>query len=130
MVNGKITTLITGDISFFYDSNGLWNKYLQPNLKIILINNGGGGIFRFISGPSGVDELEEYFETVQEYRADKLAETYGLDYFYAENETEVENVLPEFYAANERAAVLEIKTPRTINDQVLINYFKTIKEKV
>ncbi|WP_207784625.1 2-succinyl-5-enolpyruvyl-6-hydroxy-3-cyclohexene-1-carboxylic-acid synthase [Marinifilum breve] len=130
LVNGKTTTLITGDVSFFYDSNGLWNKYLQPNLKIILINNGGGGIFRFISGPSGVDELEEYFETVQEYRADKLAETYGLDYFYAENETEVESVLPEFYAANERAAVLEIKTPRTINDQVLINYFKTIKEKV
>jgi 2-succinyl-5-enolpyruvyl-6-hydroxy-3-cyclohexene-1-carboxylate synthase len=129
-VNGKTTTLITGDISFFYDSNGLWNKYLQANLKVILINNGGGGIFRFISGPSGVDELEEYFETVQEYKADKLAETYGLDYFYVENEKEVENILPEFYAANKRAAVLEIKTPRTINDQVLINYFKTIKEKV
>ena len=53
LVNGKTTTLITGDISFFYDSNALWNKYLQPNFKIILINNGGGGIFRFISGPSG-----------------------------------------------------------------------------
>lgn len=130
LVNGKTTTLITGDVSFFYDSNGLWNKYLNANLKIILINNGGGGIFRFISGPSGVEELEEYFETVQEYCADKLAETFGLDYFYAENEKEVESILPEFYAANERAAVLEIKTPRTINDQVLINYFKTIKEKV
>lgn len=130
LVNGKTTTLITGDISFFYDSNGLWNKYLQPNLKIILINNGGGGIFRFISGPSGVEELEEYFETVQEYKADKLAETYGLDYFYAENETEVEAILPKFYAANKRATVLEIKTPRTINDQVLINYFKNIKTQV
>ncbi|WP_461638747.1 2-succinyl-5-enolpyruvyl-6-hydroxy-3-cyclohexene-1-carboxylic-acid synthase [Labilibaculum euxinus] len=130
LVNGKTTTLITGDISFFYDSNALWNKYLQPNFKIILINNGGGGIFRFISGPSGVDELEEYFETVQEYKAGKLAETYGLDYFYAENQEEVNNMLPDFYAANRRAAVLEIKTPRTVNDQVLINYFKTIKSKV
>lgn len=130
LVNEKITTLITGDISFFYDSNALWNKYLKPNFKIILINNGGGGIFRFISGPSGVEELEEYFEAVQEYKADKLAETYGLNYFYAENQTEVEEILPVFYAANEKAAVLEIKTPRTINDQVLINYFKTIKAKV
>ncbi len=130
LVNGKTTTLITGDISFFYDSNALWNKYLQLNFKIILINNGGGGIFRFISGPSGVEELEEYFETVQDYKADKLAETFGLDYFYADNEEEVNNVLPDFYAANTRAAVLEIKTPRTVNDQVLINYFKTIKSKV
>lgn len=130
LVNEKITTLITGDISFFYDSNALWNKYLQSNFKIILINNGGGGIFRFISGPSGVEELEEYFETVQDYKADKLAETYGLDYFYAENEIELENILPTFYTANEKAAILEIKTPRTVNDQVLINYFKNIKTKV
>jgi 2-succinyl-5-enolpyruvyl-6-hydroxy-3-cyclohexene-1-carboxylate synthase len=130
LVNGKTTTLITGDISFFYDSNALWNKYLQPNFKIILINNGGGGIFRFISGPSGVEELEEYFETVQDYKADKLAETFGLDYFYAENQKEVNEILPDFYAANKRASVLEIKTPRTVNDQVLINYFKTIKSKV
>jgi len=130
LVNGKVTSLITGDISFFYDSNALWNKYLQPNFKIILINNGGGGIFRFISGPSGVEELEEYFETVQDYKADKLAETYGLDYFYAENEEEVKDILPVFYATNKRASVLEIKTPRTVNDQVLINYFKTIKSKV
>jgi len=130
LVNGKTTTLITGDISFFYDSNALWNKYLQPNFKIILINNGGGGIFRFISGPSGVDELEEYFETVQDYKAGKLAETFGLDYFYAENQEEVNSILPNFYAVSNRAAILEIKTPRTVNDQVLINYFKTIKSKV
>jgi len=130
LVNDEITTLITGDISFFYDSNGLWNRYLKPNLKIILINNGGGGIFRFISGPSGVEELEEYFETVQDYKAGKLAETYGLDYFYAENKEEVEKTLPDFYAVNKRAAILEIKTPRTVNDKVLINYFKTIKQKV
>ncbi|WP_320018502.1 2-succinyl-5-enolpyruvyl-6-hydroxy-3-cyclohexene-1-carboxylic-acid synthase [Labilibaculum manganireducens] len=130
LVNGKTTTLITGDISFFYDSNALWNRYLQPNFKIILINNGGGGIFRFISGPSGVDELEEYFETVQNYKAGKLAETFGLDYFYAENQEEVNSMLPNFYAVSNRAAILEIKTPRTVNDQVLINYFKTIKSKV
>ncbi|PKQ63302.1 2-succinyl-5-enolpyruvyl-6-hydroxy-3-cyclohexene-1-carboxylic-acid synthase [Labilibaculum manganireducens] len=130
LVNGKTTTLITGDISFFYDSNALWNRYLQPNFKIILINNGGGGIFRFISGPSGVDELEEYFETVQNYKAGKLAETFGLDYFYAENQEEVNSMLPNFYAVSNRAAILEIKTPRTVNDQVLINYFKTIKAKV
>ncbi|RUT79518.1 2-succinyl-5-enolpyruvyl-6-hydroxy-3-cyclohexene-1-carboxylic-acid synthase [Ancylomarina longa] len=129
-VNGKITTLITGDISFFYDSNGLWNKYLQANLKIILINNGGGGIFRFISGPSGVEELEEYFEAVQNYRADKLAETYGLNYFFAEDEKSLVEILPQFYKETQRAAILEIKTPRTVNDQVLINYFNTIKTKV
>lgn len=95
-VNDKLTTLITGDISFFYDTNGLWNKYLNNRLKIVLINNSGGGIFRFIPGPSDVPELDEYFETTQEYRADKLAETYGLDYFYADNLEALNKTLSDF----------------------------------
>jgi 2-succinyl-5-enolpyruvyl-6-hydroxy-3-cyclohexene-1-carboxylate synthase len=42
--NGKQTVFITGDIGFLYDSNALWNNYIPKNFKIILINNGGGGI--------------------------------------------------------------------------------------
>ncbi len=129
-VNKTTTTFITGDIGFFYDSNALWNKHLQGNLKIILINNQGGGIFRLITGPSKIDELEEYFETVQKYRANKLAQAYDLNYFYAENEEETKQILPEFYAKNNKASILEIKTPRKTNDKVLMNYFKTIKNKI
>src|SRR5690606_27679905 len=40
------TLLLTGDLSFLYDSNGLWNNYIKPNFRIIVINNDGGGIFR------------------------------------------------------------------------------------
>lgn len=127
-VNGKITTLITGDISFFYDSNGLWNKYLNKNLKIILINNGGGGIFRFIPGPSDAPELDEFFETTQEYRADKLAETYGLDYFYADSLETLDQTLSDFYKTDNRASILELKTPRKLNDVVLKDYFKNLRE--
>jgi len=127
-VNDKLTTLVTGDISFFYDSNGLWNKYLNNRLKIVLINNGGGGIFRFIPGPSDVPELEEYFETTQDYRADKLAQTYGLDYFYADSFEALEKTLPEFFKLGEKACVLELKTPREMNDVVLKDYFKCLKK--
>ena len=44
------TVLVTGDLSFFYDINGLWNNYIPKNFKIILINNAGGGIFRILPG--------------------------------------------------------------------------------
>jgi 2-succinyl-5-enolpyruvyl-6-hydroxy-3-cyclohexene-1-carboxylate synthase len=36
---------VTGDLSFFYDQNALWNSNLRGNLRILLLNNGGGGIF-------------------------------------------------------------------------------------
>src|SRR6185312_11839904 len=45
----KMTTLVTGDLAFFYDSNALWNKYLCDNFRMIIINNRGGGIFRLIT---------------------------------------------------------------------------------
>ena len=54
----KLVVLITGDISFFYDSNALWNSYLPPNLRICLINNNGGGIFNIIEGPKNSEQNE------------------------------------------------------------------------
>ena len=54
-------TLITGDISFFYDSNALWNNHLTPNVRIFMINNSGGGIFKIIPGPASTEQLNKYF---------------------------------------------------------------------
>jgi 2-succinyl-5-enolpyruvyl-6-hydroxy-3-cyclohexene-1-carboxylate synthase len=53
VANKKDTVLITGDVSFFYDSNALWNNYIPKNFKIIVINNGGGGIFPHLTRSSG-----------------------------------------------------------------------------
>jgi 2-succinyl-5-enolpyruvyl-6-hydroxy-3-cyclohexene-1-carboxylate synthase len=41
---------VVGDLSFFYDQNALWNRNLKGNLRIILLNNGGGGIFHQLKG--------------------------------------------------------------------------------
>ena len=57
------TLLITGDLSFFYDINGLWNNYISDNFKIIVINNNGGGIFRILPGNDNSELFETYFET-------------------------------------------------------------------
>ena len=55
--NKNQTTFITGDISFFYDSNGLWNSNIPNNFRIILINNSGGGIFKIIPGPKSTNAI-------------------------------------------------------------------------
>ncbi|HPR30947.1 MAG TPA: 2-succinyl-5-enolpyruvyl-6-hydroxy-3-cyclohexene-1-carboxylic-acid synthase, partial [Prolixibacteraceae bacterium] len=61
----KTNLLILGDLSFLYDSNALWNSKLPPNLKIVVIGNGGGGIFRLIPGPSQLKAFEEFIEARQ-----------------------------------------------------------------
>src|SRR5680860_1888307 len=60
------TLLISGDLSFFYDSNGLWNNYVRPDFRIILINNNGGGIFRILPGKEDTENFQRFFETAHQ----------------------------------------------------------------
>ena len=48
------TVFISGDLSFFYDSNALWNTNIPANFRIIVINNSGGGIFKIIQQLQGL----------------------------------------------------------------------------
>lgn len=119
----KINTIITGDMGFFYDSNALMNHNLTANLKIIVINNGGGDIFRFIPGSDTSTQRELFFATAHHWKAEMLAKAFELRYFKAENETELINCLQEFYVENSRPALLEIFTTEVENAQVLKDYF-------
>lgn len=127
-ITGKPTTLITGDLAFFYDSNALWDPHLPTNLRVIVINNQGGGIFRFIPGPTNTPQLETFFEAHHNYRAEQLCKAFDVPYYQATSLNEIEQIIPEFYAKqnNDRPAVLEILTPREVNDKVLRDYFKNI----
>ena len=122
-----ITTLITGDMSFLYDSNALWNKYISSRLKIIVMKNGGGGIFRFISGPSELEELEECFETGTEVDVCGFAQLHHFRYFKASDEVELAGVLPEFFNETEWPVILEVETPRLKNAEVLKSYFRSLQ---
>ncbi|MDO9260998.1 MAG: 2-succinyl-5-enolpyruvyl-6-hydroxy-3-cyclohexene-1-carboxylic-acid synthase [Flavobacteriaceae bacterium] len=121
----KQTVFITGDISFFYDQTALWNQYIPKNFRIILINNQGGGIFRFIPGPSTTNVLD-YFETPHNLTAEHLCKMYEFEYHKAENESELKQCLADFYSDANQPKLLEIITPRTQNDVILKSYFKSL----
>ncbi len=119
----KINTIITGDLGFFYDSNALMNQNLTPNLKIIVINNGGGDIFRFIPGSDTSAQREKFFAAKHNWKAEMIAKAFDIYYLRAENEAELKNCLSEFYAENSRPALLEIFTSKVENAQILKEYF-------
>lgn len=127
VANHKQTTLITGDLSFFYDSNALWNNYIPNNFKIIVINNQGGGIFRILPGHKGTKNFETFFETKHQLTAMQLCDMYKFDYVSAANENELNSILPSFFLEENKPKLLEVFTPSTINDTILLNYFNFIK---
>lgn len=129
-VNNKPTTIITGDLGFLYDSNALMNHHLKKNLRIIIINNAGGGIFRFIPGPDKTGELEEFFEAKHTWNAKYIAKNFDVPYYSCYDLDELKNTLPLFYKhqPNNRPAILEIFTPNDKNAEILRSYFKYLKD--
>lgn len=123
----KPVVFITGDLSFFYDANGLWNNYIPKNFKIILINNNGGGIFRILPGEKDTPNFDKYFETIHSLSAKQLCEMHQINYRFTDNEAGLEKELTAFFNYNEKPSLIEIKTPRTINDKVLLDYFQFLK---
>lgn len=117
------TLLITGDLSFFYDINALWNNYVRPDFRIIVINNGGGGIFRILPGKKDGTDFETFFETVQDRSIAELCKAFGLDYVGAGTDQELAAALQKFYESSDSPKLLEVKTPRKLNDSVLLGYF-------
>jgi 2-succinyl-5-enolpyruvyl-6-hydroxy-3-cyclohexene-1-carboxylate synthase len=127
MVQEKPTVFITGDLSFFYDSNALWNNYIPANFKIIVINNSGGGIFRILPSDKDSEAFETYFETVHHLDASHLCAMYGLDYHRCDDESAFAKAYKALAVDNSKPQLLEIFTPRLINDTVLLDYFKFLR---
>lgn len=108
LINNKITTLITGDLAFFYDRNAFWNNYIPNNLRVILLNNNGGGIFNLIDGPSSAPELDKFFLTKHTLKAKNLAADFGLIYETCTSQNELNQALNSFFEPSETAKILEL----------------------
>ncbi len=122
----KPNVFIAGDIGFLYDSNALWNNYIPKNFKIILINNGGGGIFRILPGHDETPVFNTFFETAHCLTAEHLCKMYGLNYLTASNETTLEESLNTLFSNDDKPSLLEVFTPTLENDKVLLQYFKEL----
>lgn len=119
LISQAPVTLLTGDMAFFYDRNAFWHNYLMPNLRVIVLNNQGGGIFRLIDGPARQPELEEFFETKQALSAKSLAEEYGFGYASVMTSEQLESALLKFYEPSLQPKIIEIISDSPRNAAIL-----------
>ena len=120
--------LITGDVSFFYDSNAFFNRLHLENLRIFVINNNGGGIFKIIPGPDTTEELNDFFVFNHGYSAEFICKTFDVTYYKATSKIDLEHQMEDFYAfsSNKKPKLMEIFTDSTLNDSVLKHYFAAL----
>lgn len=121
----QANVLIIGDLSFFYDSNALWNTLNIPNLRIFVVNNGGGDIFNIISGPSSTGELVDCFVAPHHFSAKGICESYHVAYFKAASLDEIESQMGEFFQQDDQGIkLMEIFTDNSVNSKELHQFLK------
>lgn len=120
--------LLCGDTSFIYDSNALWTSPFPKNLKIILIQNHGGGIFQIIPGPANSPLRAHYFEATHQKSPGKIAEGYGFEVLYLSEKSKLEAYVSTFLASADGPQIIEITTEQHQNAQVLTDFFNFVKK--
>lgn len=128
--NANPTLLITGDLSFFYDINGLWNQYIPPFVRIMIFNNGEGNIFKIIPGPGNANPntLDEFIATKHRKNAEHLAKHFGFSYIRVEDELTLDRVLENFFKPDAQPKILEVNTYGKNSADVQKAYFNFLKE--
>ncbi len=126
--SGRLTFLLTGDMSFFYDMNALWNRHLSPHLRILLNNNGGGGIFHTLPGLNRSEALDDFVATAHNTEARRWAEQQGFRVLTARNREELQQQLPLFMnREGEQPVLLEVFTSMEENQKVIASYYEQLK---
>jgi 2-succinyl-5-enolpyruvyl-6-hydroxy-3-cyclohexene-1-carboxylate synthase len=121
----RLNVLLIGDVSFLYDVNALQLRELSPNLKIILINNQGGGIFNIIDGSKDSPQRAKYFEA-KHPRNGSVAAAFGWKYRQIEDRNLLTHALQELLQSTE-IECLEISTNDEISPRTLDDFFTFVK---
>ena len=127
----KLNFVVIGDLSFFYDMNALWNVNVRSNLRILLLNNGGGEIFHTLPGLDMSGTSHKFIAAVHKTSAKGWAEERGFLYLQAQNDEELAEAMKTFTQPEtmEQPVLLEVFTNKNKDARMLKNYYHQLKQK-
>lgn len=128
-VSDQLNFVLIGDLSFFYDMNALWNDYCGNNLRILVLNNGGGEIFHSLPGLELSPESRRYVTGTHAATAKAWAVDRGFDYVPVYDEASLRAALPAFTGScrGHRPILLEAFTDAEMDAGLLKKYYQNLK---
>ena len=122
-----MTLLITGDLSMTYDLGAMATRLMPQRMRIIVVDNSGGGIFRFVATTRRQQERERLWCVDPHLPVKGLAETFGLRYYEADSPESLREVLPRFLSFSTGAAILRLQVDPETSPQVMRSFLKRNK---
>ena len=130
LTTSSMVFCITGDLSFFYDQNALWNNHLKGNFRVMILNNNCGGIFSQLKGLNIPDDIMKYVEGRHTATAKGVCEQNDIGYMAVRDEEELRISMAHFLIEKtNRPIVLEVFTSPDDDRQAFVGLKKMIKSK-
>lgn len=125
-INSRKTFYITGDLSFYYDLNSLSIRHITPNLRVLLINNGGGGVMYSPLSEELRKSVAEHVCAFHTHKAHDIANAFGFKYFAIRNESEISHGIELLTAESDRPVLVEAFSNIPVDTKVLSDYYKSM----
>ncbi|MCX6308274.1 MAG: 2-succinyl-5-enolpyruvyl-6-hydroxy-3-cyclohexene-1-carboxylic-acid synthase, partial [Bacteroidia bacterium] len=98
-------------------------------LRIMLINNGGGGIFKQLPGLENTDIVSKYVSASHDMKAKGFVEATGIRYVQASDVAELDDALPILCSSEgDSAALLEVFTQEDLNREASKTHERLLRE--
>jgi len=128
-VTDKKVFCVIGDLSFFYDQNALWNQNLRGNLRILLLNNGRGGIFNTLKGLEKSEARDTLVAAKHHTTAEGICEQNKVDYMKAKSMKELKKGIEKLVdSKSRRPMLLEVFTDADEDARVVKDYYESLKQ--
>lgn len=125
-VTKELAFLIIGDLSFFYDMNALWNRYVVNNIRILVCNNSGGAIFHTYPNTKNVPTLDEHIAAEHHTSIRDWTIARGFTYISASNKEELDRGIKELIKTeSDHPIVLECFTDKEVDADCIKNILKS-----
>ena len=123
LVSENLHLLLVGDLSFVYDSNALWNQHFPDNLQIVVLNDGGGGIFRLLKGPDQMDFFEEFSVTHHPVSIELLSQAFGREFQRVNSMEELNKKMVHLFQPGSAIEILEVDATESENSRIFKEFF-------
>ncbi len=118
---------VIGDLSFFYDQNALWNQNLRGNLRILLLNNGRGGIFNMLKGLEQSPARDKFVAAEHTTSAEGICQQNHVVYLKASNMEDMQKgIVTLLSKESDTPVLLEVFTDASEDERVFRNYYRSL----
>ncbi len=128
LVSADPVVCVIGDLSFFYDQNALWNQRLSGRLRILLLNNGRGGIFSLLPGLEQSPASYSCVAAAHDTSAEGICRQNHVTYLSASNMPQMRQGIDDLMnMSSDRPVLLEVFTDAADDARVLRDYYQSLR---